>query len=85
MEPLRSLIAPNGDQIPVWPYEEGTERGVAFAPLHKSAPMAALRDPVFHEHLVLVDALRDGRARERALAAEELHRRFHTANASQKY
>ena len=81
-EPLRSLIAPNSDPIPVWPYLEGTERGVAFTPLYKTAPMAALRDPSFHQYLALVDALRDGRVRERTLAAEELHRRFRSAYAS---
>jgi hypothetical protein len=31
-----------------------------------------------------VDALRDGRVRERTLAAEELHRRFKTAYASRE-
>jgi hypothetical protein len=82
--PLRSLIAPGSDPIPVWPCEEGTARGIAFVPLYKSAPMAALRDPAFHEYLALVDALRDGRVRERSLAAKELHKRFHTANASRQ-
>lgn len=83
-EPLRSLIAPSSDPIPVWPYEEGTHRGIAFAPLYKTAAMAALRDPVFHEYLALVDALREGRVRERTLAAQELQRRFRAANASRE-
>jgi hypothetical protein len=81
-EPLRSLITSSSDPAPVWPYEEGTERGVAFTPLYKTAPMAALRDSSFYEYLALVDALRDGRVRERTLAAEELHRRFQAGYAS---
>jgi hypothetical protein len=47
-------------------------RGVAFAPLYKMAPIAALRDPVLYEQLALIDAIRDGRARERQLAEQEL-------------
>lgn len=79
--PLRSLIAPGKDPIPVWPCETGKQRGVAFAPLYKTAPIAALRDPSFYEYLVLVDALRDGRARERKIAEIALHRRLGDANA----
>jgi hypothetical protein len=80
-EPLRSLIAANSDPIPVWPYEEGSQRGVALAPLHRSAPLAALRDPCFYGYLALADALRDGRTRERKIAETELHRRLKQANA----
>jgi hypothetical protein len=75
-EPLRGLIAPGGDPIPVWPYEEGRQRGIAFAPLYRTAPIAALRDQTFYEYLVLADALRDGRLRERKFAEAELHRRL---------
>jgi hypothetical protein len=80
-EPLRSLIAQGRELPPVWPYEEGKQRGVAFEPLYKTAPQAALRDRCFYEYLVLADALRDGRTRERKLAEEELHRRLQEANA----
>jgi DNA-binding Lrp family transcriptional regulator len=79
--PLRSVIASGSDPIPVWPYESGKQRGVAFAPLYKTAPIAALRDESFYEYLVLVDALRDGRIRERKIAETELHRRLREANA----
>jgi hypothetical protein len=64
----------------VWPYQ-GKERGIAFKPLYKTAPGAAIRDPAFYEYLALADALRDGRARERKYAEQELHRRFQKANA----
>src|SRR5712692_9284914 len=63
--PLRDMVAQGSEPIPVWPYEEGTKRGIAFAPLYRTAPIAALRDSSFHEYLVLADALRDGRIRER--------------------
>ena len=75
-EPLRQVIAPGNDLPPVWPYPEGGTRGVAFAPLYKLAPAAALRDPVLYEYLALVDALRDGRARERKLAEEMIVKRL---------
>jgi len=78
--PLRGTIALGSEPIPVWPYEEGKKRGIAFEPLYKTAPVAALRDPAFYEYLVLVDALRDGRARERRTAGAELCRRLREAN-----
>jgi hypothetical protein len=39
-------------------------------------PHAALRDPALYELLALVDAIRDGRARERNLAERDLVRRL---------
>ena len=80
-EPLRGVIASGSESIPVWPYEEGKQRGVTFAPLYKTAPIAALRDQSFYDYLVLADALRDGRIRERKIAETELHRRLREANA----
>lgn len=81
-DPLRHLIASGDEPVPVWPYEEGPQRGIAFAPLYKTAPLAALRDPAFHEYLALVDALRDTRIRERKCAQTELHRRLTAAYAA---
>ncbi|HXG57094.1 MAG TPA: hypothetical protein VNJ03_17080 [Vicinamibacterales bacterium] len=65
--PLREHIDPGSDLPPVWPYAEGKARGVSLIPLYKTAPAAALRDPVLYELLALIDAVRDGRARERKL------------------
>lgn len=79
--PLQGRVGSSGE-IPVWPYAEGEERGVALAPLYRSAPAAAMRDEAFYELLVLADALRDGRARERKLAEAELQRRLREAHAS---
>ncbi|MEO8663667.1 MAG: hypothetical protein ABI693_34740 [Bryobacteraceae bacterium] len=80
-EPLRDVIGQGNEPIPVWPYPLGKERGIAFEPLYKTAPGAALLDPAFHQYLALADALRDGRARERKHAEQELHRRFQKTNA----
>ena len=40
-------------------------------------PVAALRDPMLYKYLALVDAIRDGRARERKLAEQELSKLLH--------
>jgi len=82
--PLRALIAPTNEPIPVWPCAEGKQRGISLAPLYKTAPMAALRDKSFYELLVLVDALRDGRIRERKIAQAELHKRLEQSHAESK-
>jgi hypothetical protein len=70
--PLNDQIAANSDLPPVWPDAEGDVRGVTLEPLHKAAPKAARKDPTLYELLALIDALRDGRARERQLAEKEL-------------
>jgi hypothetical protein len=43
-------------------------------------PKAALSDPHLYELLVLVDALRDGKARERDIAVKELTKRLQGAS-----
>ena len=77
-EPLRGLIAP----AVVTRFRFGPMRKVgngasAFAPLYRTA---ADRRPcgtrLSYEYLVLADALRDGRLRERKFAEAELHRRL---------
>ena len=74
--PLSRLIVASADLPPVWPYSDGSVRGVSLEPLYRSAPAAALRDPALYELLALIDAMRDGRARERKLAEEELSTRI---------
>ena len=73
--PLNREIAGGSELPPVWPLPEGEHRGVSLEPLYKTAPTAALKDPVLYELLALLDALRDGRARERKLAERELVKR----------
>jgi hypothetical protein len=64
-------IALGNDPIPVWPDAFGEKRGVALEPLHPSVPKALRENPdqSFYELLVLIDAIRLGRPRERNLAA----------------
>jgi hypothetical protein len=51
-------------------------RGYEFSPLYRSVPKAALKDQAIYELLTLVDAIRDGRARERELAIKLLSERL---------
>ncbi|MGC9195390.1 MAG: hypothetical protein ACP5IL_08045 [Syntrophobacteraceae bacterium] len=75
--PLRELIVASGQLPPVWPDPEGELQGYEFSPLYKSAPKAAAKDYRLYELLVLVDAVRDGRARESAIAVNEIRARLH--------
>ena len=74
--PLKSQIAMSNDLPPVWPWPEGDTRGVGLEPLYGKVPEAALRDSELYELLALVDAIRDGRARERRIAEQNLVRRL---------
>lgn len=73
--PLNAEIS-GSDLPPVWPSPEGGHRGVGLEPLYKTVPIAARRDPQLYEILALLDALRDGRARERRLAEKHLMSRL---------
>jgi len=73
--PLKSYFRSN-DLPPVWPDPEGTVRGFSFEPIHKSAIQAAKSDPELYELLVLIDAIREGRAREKKIATELLEDKF---------
>lgn len=74
-QPLRSVIRDNGIDVPVWPSPLGKVRGNSFEPLYKHAAAAALADPALYELLSLVDALRDGRVRERKIVLQILTKR----------
>jgi hypothetical protein len=69
--PLAALFV-NGKEPIVWPDSSGDLRGESLAPIYKSAPQAARSDPELYELLVIADALRAGRARERLAAVKEL-------------
>ncbi len=73
-EPLASELAFNGEDAPVWAHPEGTAKGPALSPLYRSAPKAASDDPALYRLLSLLDAMRAGRARERALAGKMMER-----------
>jgi hypothetical protein len=71
------------DPVPVWPCGEGNQRGMALEPLYRSVPQSITKhpDPLFYEMLVLIDAIRIGRARERSIAIKLLKERL---NAEQQ-
>lgn len=70
VEPLASSVTAALGEAPVWAHPAGAAKGPTLSPLYRTAPQAAMADPALHRLLALLDALRAGRARERALAAE---------------
>ena len=58
--------------VPVWRFGAGEVRGYELEPLSKRALLARENDPVLYNLLALVDALRLGDARVRALATDRL-------------
>jgi len=74
--PLAENIVPSAEPLPVWPDPEGEAYGSSFLPLYKSAPKAARADPALYELLVLVDAIRGGKARERNLGIQGIQDRL---------
>ena len=78
--PTSHSAAPLKDQIQsdenfVWPHATGKVKGQAVIPLYKSVPEAAQNDPLLHELLALVDAIRVGSSREKQIAISELKKR----------
>jgi hypothetical protein len=74
--PLNTYFKKDFSLPPVWPHATGPFRGIAFSPLYKNVPQAATSDPRLYELLTLVDAIREGRAREREIAIRELTARI---------
>lgn len=73
-EPLAGTLSAAAGEAPVWAHPSGSSKGPTLSPLYRTAPEAALADPALHRLLALLDALRAGRARERALAAQFIAR-----------
>lgn len=67
---FKGKVVVAGSAIPVWPYAEGKQRGLALKPLYRSVPKSLTEypDKDFYELLVLVDVLRSGRVREKNIA-----------------
>jgi|HubBroStandDraft_6_1064221.scaffolds.fasta_scaffold47104_6 hypothetical protein len=62
-----------GDVDPVvWPSSSGTARGESLEPLYPAALQLVESNPSLYHALTLVDAIRVGRARERAIASSQL-------------
>lgn len=74
--PLAAVLGPGPGLPPVWPDPHGEVRGEAFAPLYRSAPLAARNDPALYRLLALIDAVRGGRPAERSAAVELLAERL---------
>lgn len=74
--PLKNKIVQSNELPPVWPYKDGTVRGMTFYPLYPTVPLAASRNAALYELLVLFDAVRGGSPRERALALDMLAARL---------
>ncbi len=70
--PLLSLIESQPGEAPVWAHPAGNKRGPSISPIYRTAPEAAIADPMLHKALALLDALRMGRSRERSLATKLL-------------
>jgi hypothetical protein len=74
--PLVNHFQIGNEPPPVWSDPEGNVKGYEFSPLYKSVPKAATVDLKLYELLALVDAIRDGRAREKNLAVSEIIKRI---------
>jgi hypothetical protein len=73
---MSGKVAMSENEGPVWPEPDGTCKGLSVEPLYRTVPVAAANDPALYDLLALVDTLRLGRARERAIAAKEIERRL---------
>jgi hypothetical protein len=74
--PLKKFLISPDESPPVWPDSKRDVRGESFSPLYKSVPNAARKDQKLYELLVLVDAIRGGRSRERDIAIREIRLRI---------
>lgn len=68
--------APEHTLPPVWPDPDGPVKGAAVIPLYPTLPKVVQQDPVLHPYIALIDAVRMGRAPQRAAAVHELDERF---------
>ena len=76
--PINEQIV-SGEDVYVWQYAKGHQRGQAIEPLYVTLPAVVQNDPLFYELLVIVDSIRVGRAREIKIAIEELEKRLPNA------
>ncbi len=76
---FEKYIVLGNDPVPVWPCAEGDQRGLTLEPLYRSVPQSIIKhpDPIFYDLLVLVDAIRIGRVRERNIAIQLVKEKIH--------
>lgn len=60
------------DDVYVWAYSGGKDRGISINPLYRTAPDICLKDMSLYHWLSVIDMLRMNRARERDVAIEHL-------------
>ena len=65
------MVAHPDEPPPVWPDPEGKGPGGMNSPAFQVRTQAVARDKRLYELLVLVDAIRGGRARERDITVKE--------------
>ncbi len=70
--PLSSDFSAPEDPPPVWPWEHGQVRGLAFQPLYRTVPEAVAKDDLLYRALAVADGMRDGSPRVRELAGRYL-------------
>lgn len=58
----------------VWPFAEGKAKGISLIPIYPSLPYACSEDKILYRMASLVEMIRAGRARERKIAENELHK-----------
>jgi hypothetical protein len=63
-------------QACLWRYAKGTMKGHPIQPLYPKQIMAAMCDQRLYYMLALIDAIRVGKAREKAIAIEHLSNYF---------
>jgi hypothetical protein len=85
-DPLRAHFPADRDElVPVWPDPHGEVRGHTFEPLYRSVPFAAREDAQVYQAMVLIDAIRGGRTRERNMAIDLLKRWLHGTRFEAKH
>lgn len=77
VEPIASEVV--GDEVVVWPSANGSARGLALVPLCPAFAEIWDRNPELYRLVSLVDAIRVGRARERASARKHLEKALRSA------
>jgi len=76
--PLMKEIFTASEEELVWPYAEGTVRGVALKPFYHTVPESVVKypDEPFYEMLYLMDVLRSGNYREKEYAIKLISERI---------
>jgi len=69
---LGGRLLSGGETEPVWPDASGKTKGLTLEPIYKTVPQAVKKDATLYGLLALVDAIRIGLARERAIATDLL-------------